>query len=356
MSDFYHKLESLALAGAPIDQNDALKVLISETVELLPLLQSAYKVRKRFYENKVHIHILNNVKNGNCPEDCSYCAQGQNSDEDIYDYPLKSEEEILAEAENAYKSGAYRYCMVMAGRGPSDKRVGVIADMVKKIKDKYPLQVCVSPGLLKEGQAEVLKDAGLDRLNHNLNSSEENYKKICTTHTYEDRLQTLQYAKNAGLEMCSGMISGMGEGPTGIYEMLQTFAKLEVPSIPVNFLVDIPGAAIGQPEKLTPEYCLRILCLARFMCPKAEIRAAGGRENHLRSMQAFALYPATSIFMDGYLNVKGNEQRDTLQMILDAGFEIEFEDKSLDLEEILGYDPSAPQIKDKEDLKKFVSA
>ncbi len=349
--NFYHKLESIALAGGEIDTDDALKVLISDNIELLPLLQSAFNVRKRYWGKKVHIHILNNVKNGNCPEDCNYCAQGQASDEDVYDYPIKSEDEIMAEAENAYKSGAYRYCMVMAGRGPSDNRVENMADIIQKIKNKYPIQVCLSPGLLKEGQAEKLKEAGLDRLNHNLNSSEENYEKICTTHTYEDRLNTLNYANNAGLETCSGMIAGMGEGPNGIIEMLRKFSELNVPSIPINFLVAVPGAKLGAPEKLTPEYCLRILCLARFMNPKAEIRAAGGREIHLRSMQSLALYPATSIFMDGYLNIKGSPEKETLRMILDAGFEIEFEDKSLDLSDLYTDDTNSPDMKMKEDLK-----
>jgi biotin synthase len=349
--NFYHKLESLALTGTQISEDDALKVLISDNVEILPLLQAAFNVRKRHWGQKVHIHILNNVKNGNCPEDCHYCAQGQASDEDVYDYPMKSEKEILDEAENAYKSGAYRYCMVMAGRGPSDKRVEEISGLIKKIKDKYPLQVCVSPGLLKDGQAKKLKEAGLDRLNHNLNSSKDNYEKICTTHSFQDRLDTLDSAKEAGLEMCSGMIAGMGEGPNGIVEMLYKFSELDVPSIPINFLVPVPGAKLGSPEKLTPEYCLRILCLARFTNPRAEIRAAGGREFHLRSMQSMALYPATSIFMDGYLNIKGSKETETLRMIIDAGFEIEFEDKSLDLSEILSEDINSPAMKGQEDLK-----
>jgi biotin synthase len=349
--NFYHKLESLALAGTKIETDDALKVLISENIELLPLAQAAFNVRKRYWGKKVHIHILNNVKNGNCPEDCNYCAQGQAADEDVYDYPMKSEEEILNEAEKAYKSGAYRYCMVMAGRGPSDKRVSDMAHLITKIKDKYPLQVCLSPGLLKEGQAEVLKKAGLDRLNHNLNSSEENYEKICSTHTYQDRLDTLEYANQAGLETCSGLIAGMGEGATGIVELMQKFADLNVPSIPVNFLVAVSGAKLGVPEKLTPEYCLRILCLARFTNPKAEIRAAGGREIHLRSMQPLALYPANSIFMDGYLNIKGTKEKETLRMIIDNGFEIEFEDKSLDISKALDDDFQKPEMKDAGDLK-----
>lgn len=302
----------------------AQKILSSNDFELLPLLETAFQIRKKKWKKKVRIHILNNAKNGNCPEDCSYCVQGKKSTSGkLEDYPMKSDEEILAEAEKAYQAGAYRYCMVFAGRGPSDKRVQHLSNLIKKIKSNYPLEICVSPGLLKEGQAETLKEAGLDRLNHNLNTTELNYTDICTTHSFQDRLKTLEYARNANLDVCSGMILGMGEGPEGVYEIFKKLSDLKAASIPVNFLIPIEGAPLGQPENLTPEYCLRVLCLARFMNPEAEIRAAGGREYHLRGLQSLALYPANSIFMDGYLNVIGQKQKDTLQMILDAGFEVD---------------------------------
>jgi len=171
-----------------------------------------------------------------------------------------------------------------------------------------------------------LRQAGLDRLNHNLNTTQDNYPQICTTHTWEDRMQTLDYAKEAGLELCSGFIAGMGEGLLGVTRILKKLSSLGAESIPVNFLVALEGTPLRKPETLSPEYCLRILCLARFTNPKAEIRAAGGREVHLGAMQALCLYPANSIFMDGYLNVMGSKQIETLKMIRDAGFTIECED------------------------------
>ena len=334
-----------------MDAGTALRLLNQREFGLLPLLQAAFEVRQAHCGLGVKIHILNNAKNGNCPEDCHYCAQGQKADPAaIQDYPMKSDEEILAEAERAYASGAYRYCMVFAGRGPSDRRVDHLADLIKEIKHRYPLRVCVSPGLLKEGQAERLKAAGLDRLNHNLNTTESNYAEICSTHTFGDRLQTLQYAQNAGLEICSGVILGMGEGPSGVIQVFEKLADLKAQSVPVNFLVPMPNTLMGQPEKLTAEYCLRVLCVARFILPKAEIRAAGGREYHLRSMQSLALFPANSIFMDGYLNVVGSQQRDTLQMILDAGFHIEC-DEGLDVEGLLKGNPAQTTMKTNEDLR-----
>jgi len=323
--------------------------LLDPKVELLQLVEAAFTLRKMHYGRKVRIHILNNAKNGHCPEDCNYCAQGQKANPDlIEDYPMKSDEEIMAEAKRAAEAGAFRYCMVFAGRGPSDRRVERLAKLVKDIKANYPIEVCVSPGLLKTGQAKILKEAGLDRLNHNLNTTETNYPKICSTHTYADRLQTLQEAQSNQLSVCSGLILGMGEGPEGAVELLHNLQKLEVESIPVNFLVPVPGLNMPIREHLTPEYCLRILCIARLFNPKSEIRAAGGRELHLRGLQSMALYPANSIFMDGYLNVMGSQQIDTLRLILDAGFEI---DADFELPEALSSHALGVDLKSKKDLK-----
>jgi len=342
------ELTEAILKGHKLSKDEAV-ALFNPEIELLDLVNAAYKLRKTYFQKKVRIHILNNAKNGNCPEDCNYCAQGQKADPDmIEDYPMKSDEEIMAEAKRAAEAGAFRYCMVFAGRGPSDNRVDRLSKLVKDIKDKYPLQVCVSPGLLKPGQAKTLKDAGLDRLNHNLNTTEDNYGKICNTHTYADRMNTLQEAQSNDLSVCSGLILGMGEGPEGAVEILHNLQKLNVASIPVNFLVDVPGVNMAVKENLTPEYCLRILCIARMLNPKAEIRAAGGREIHLRGLQSLALFPANSIFMDGYLNVMGSQQIDTLKMILDAGFEI---DAEIDLPKELNLNASPVEIKGREDLK-----
>ena len=176
----------------------------------MPLLNSAFEVRSQFVGKTVTVHIINNAQNGFCPEDCHYCAQAKTSKASIEEYPLKSDQEILDEAKNAYEKGAHRYCMVFAGRGPSSGRVEHLARLIRNIKSQYPLEVCVSAGLLDEDKARTLKEAGLDRLNHNLNSSQKHYPKICTTHTYEDRLNTLNSARKAGLQLCSGVILGMG--------------------------------------------------------------------------------------------------------------------------------------------------
>ena len=323
----FESISEKSLANTPLTQDDCHFIL--NEGDLLTCLHHAFSVRKTFFENKVAIHIINNAQNGSCPEDCGYCPQAKNSKAPIEKYRLKSEFEILEEARQAYESGAKRYCMVSSGRGPKDKRISDLASMIKKIKSKYPIEICVSAGLLDEDKAAVLKEAGLDRLNPNLNTSENHYPKICTTHTYQDRLQTLQAAQKNGLEVCSGIIIGMGENNEDIIKVAQELRQLEAPSIPVNYLVPIKGTQFEEMPNLTPDYCLRILCLFRFSNTKAEIRVAAGRELHFRSMEGMSLYPANSLFLEGYLNTKGREALKLYQMIQDAGFEIESE-KSID--------------------------
>ncbi|MGZ0229704.1 MAG: radical SAM protein, partial [Acidimicrobiales bacterium] len=183
-------------------------------------------------------------------------------------------------------------------------------------------EVCVSAGLLDDAKAKVLAEAGLDRMNHNLNTSEEHYGEICTTHTYQDRIETLRSAKRNNLETCSGVIAGMGEPASDLVEIAKTLRSLEAESIPVNFLLPFEGNVLVESEGLTPEYCLKVLAMYRFTNPKAEVRCTAGREFHLRSLEALCLYPANSLFLDGYLNAKGATVSRTYQMIHDAGFDI----------------------------------
>ena len=322
----YEALAQDALRNVAPSEKDALWVLDGPDVELLPLLDAAYQPRRRAFGRKVMVHVLNNVQNGLCPEDCGYCSQNKDSDSAIRKYAMKSDEAILAEAESAAKSGASRYCMVLSGRGPTVDRTKRIAGLVREIKSRWPIEVCVSAGLMGDVHAQILAEAGLDRMNHNLNTSERRYDAITSTHTYADRVATLEAAKRNGIESCSGMIVGMGEESVDILEVAFKLRELEVPSIPVNFLIPISGNRVRDDGSLTPERCLRALCLMRLINPNAEIRIAGGREGHLRSMQSLALYPANSLFVEGYLTTRGDPVEETYSMIRDAGFEIEGND------------------------------
>jgi biotin synthase len=211
--------------------------------------------------------------------------------------------------------------MVMSGRGPTLAMTRRLAEVIREVKQRYPIGVCLSVGLLEEEHARILADAGLDRLNHNLNTSESHYGEICSTHTYADRVRTLVAARKSGIEACSGMILGMGEQSADVIEVAFRLRELEVPSIPVNFLIPIDGNPVRSDGSLTPERCLRALCLMRLVNPRAEIRAAGGREGHLRGMEALALWPANSLFVEGYLTTRGDSLADTYRMIREAGFE-----------------------------------
>ena len=320
---FYQKLTTTSLQGECLSDACCKKILTASEIELLPLLDAAYQVRKTYFQNTVQLHILNNAQNGYCPEDCHYCAQASSATADIEAYPLKPDAEILAEAERAYESGAFRYCIVMSGRGPSPKRVVHLTELIRTLKARYPIEVCLSAGLIDVAAAQTLKAAGLDRLNHNLNTSEAHYPRICSTHSYQDRMDTLQAAQTVGLACCSGVIVGMGEETNDLIAVAKALRELEVASLPVNFFLPISGTQLTETPALTPAYCLRVLCLYRFLNPRAEIRVAAGREHHLRSMEVMALYPANSMFIEGYLNATGTEASRTLQMIEDAGFTVE---------------------------------
>jgi len=323
---FAADLAERALAGEPLDTATALALLIDgadEHIALPDLLAAAYAVRKHHFGNAVRVHVLNNAQNGHCPEDCSYCTQAKTSKADINPYPMKSPDEMLAEARAAYEAGAHRYCMVFAGRGPSAGRTQQLVDVVKQIKSELPIEVCVSAGLLDQDKAGQLAEAGVDRYNHNLNTSPRNYASICSTHTYEDRENTLAAARGAGISLCSGLIVGMGETRDELVELAETFREMAVESIPVNFLLPFEGNLMNRPVDLTPRYCLRVLCLFRLMCPGAEVRVAAGREHHLRSLEPMAMQPANSLFLGGYLNGRGAEARKLYRMFRDAGYTLE---------------------------------
>jgi len=257
--EFYYQLKEQSIAGELLSRDVAKTILSSQSIKLLPLLDAAYEVRQKFVGNEVTIHIINNAQNGFCPEDCHYCAQGKTSKANIEEYPLKPDKEILAEAQNAHEKGAHRYCMVFAGRGPSLKRTEHLARLIREIKSKYPIEICVSAGLIDRDKAQLLKSAGLDRLNHNLNTSERHYPKICTTHTYTDRLNTLKSAREAGIQLCSGVIVGMEESSDDILDVAYALNKMGVESIPVNFLDPRPGTRLAGLPLQDPRYCLKVL-------------------------------------------------------------------------------------------------
>ncbi len=321
----WNVLADRILEGGKITAHQALEVLRSPDEQLLDLLAAVYRVRRAVHGNRVHLNFLVNAKSGRCGEDCGYCSQAKGSKASIDKYPLLEEDEILAGARVAAERDAGVYCIVTAGRGPLEEELVRVEETVRKIARERDLGICVSPGLLTAEQARRLKAAGVKRINHNLNTSRRFYPEICTTHTYQDRLNTLRAVRDAGLEICSGGIVGMGETDEDVVELAMRLAELEVEALPVNFWLPIEGTALaeqGAPRRLSPRYCLKVLAMFRFANPRTVLRIAAGREVHLGPLQPLGLYAADSIFVGDYLTTKGQPPTADYEMIEALGFEI----------------------------------
>jgi biotin synthase len=319
----YQGLADKALRGECLTRDEARTVLSTPDEQLPDLIQAAWRIRQANSGRRVKLHMLMNAKSGLCEEDCHYCSQSRISKAPIDQYPLLKKEEILEGARRAMAAGALRYCVVISGRGPHPGEIENITEAVREIKRQTPLSICCSLGLLTPQDAKALKAAGVDRVNHNLNTSERYHPSICSTHTYQDRLETLQNARQAGLELCSGGIVGMGEKDEDLIELAMALREIKPDSIPINFLHPIDGTPLGPQTAPSPTRALKALCLFRFLHPTTEIRIAGGRERNLRSLQAQALYIGDSIFVGGYLTTPGQKPEEAWQMISDLGFEVE---------------------------------
>ena len=287
------------------------------------LFNAAWKVRHHFHGMRMNVQVLSNAKSGLCPEDCHYCSQSKVSESEIARYPLKAVQLLVEEAKAARDTKADHFCMGLSGRSVKDKEVDALCDAIRTIKKEVGIEVCCALGFMNLDQARRLREAGLDRVNHNLNTSERHYPSICTTHTYGDRMQNLMVCQEAGLEICSGGIVGQGESDEDIVDMLVALQEIGPKSLPVNFLIPVDGTPFAQMKhQLTPMRCLKVLAVARLLHPTVELRVAGGREYHLRSLQPMALFLVNSMFVNGYLTEGGQGPEEAMRMIEDAGFEV----------------------------------
>ncbi len=322
----YDAMAEAVLAGEELTDEQALAILDSPDEDLLPLLHAAYKVRKHFYGNKVKLNMIINTKSGLCPENCGYCSQSIVSKAPIEKYSMMKKDEIVAGASRAAQLHAGTYCIVASGRGPASRELDIVVDAVKEIKSKHSnMTVCACLGILKPEQAARLQEAGVDRYNHNINTSSNHHESITTSHTYDDRVNTVDVVKQTGISPCSGVIIGMKETKEDVIDMARSLKVLDADSIPVNFLNAIDGTPLEQTDELNPRYCLKALCLFRFINPTKEIRISGGREVNLRSLQPLGLYPANSIFIGDYLTTEGQEGSNDRQMLEDLGFEVDLQ-------------------------------
>jgi biotin synthase len=317
------RLADKALDRERLTEEEALSVLQADDDETLSILQAAFCVRKHYYGKKVKLNMIINAKSGLCPEDCGYCSQSIVSNAPVEKYTLLDKETLLAGAREAMNRKAGTYCIVAAGRGPTAKELDQVVEAVKEIRETMPLKICACLGILNDSQAARLKEAGVHRYNHNLNTSKENYANITSTHTYDQRVETVEQVKNSGMSLCSGVIIGMGETDEEIVQMAYALRELDADSIPINFLNAIPGTPLENYGRTPALKGLKVLALFRFICPSKEVRVAGGREVNLRTLQPLSLYAANSVFVGDYLTTPGQEINTDHQMIEDLGFEIE---------------------------------
>ena len=325
-SSDWNRLADLSLAGELIGRDDARRVLNADTQELLALLDAAYRVRRAQHGRRVQIHVLENAKMGACPEDCGFCSQSSRYESPSGTAPQKTADELVEGARRAQQAFARRYCMVTATRGPSQRDLDIVCEAATRIKAEMNIELCASLGLLTADKARRLAAAGIDRFNHNLETSERYFDKVVSTHSWQDRVDTVRLAREAGMETCCGGIVGLGESEEDVLDLAYALRELEVDSVPVNFLDPRPATPLASSERVDPNYALKVLCMFRFLHPGADLRVAGGREVTLRSLQPLSLYPANSLFTSGYLTTGGNQLEQDLGMIRDLGFEVEYPD------------------------------
>ena len=303
-------------ADPQLSREDALAILNTPDESLEELVSFAETFRRKYKGNHVSIHILTNARSGNCSQDCAYCAQSCRSKADIDKYKWVADEKLYEDNDFVNEHHLSRHCIGLSGMKFTDAEIEVLAEKIRKMKADGT-HLCCSIGFLTEHQAKVLKDAGLDRINHNLNSSRNYYPNICSTHTFDQRVANIRMLQGLGYEICSGGIIGMGESREDVVDMLMELREIQPEALPINFLLPIPGTPLEHADMsvLSTAYCMKVLCLARLLVPKADIRCAAGREVYFKGEENMLLRVVDSIFASGYLTAGGQGIRDTIQAI-----------------------------------------
>jgi len=318
----YKKEELLLGADVPIDKEFALYLSGLNNTDVFELFTLSNRMRLSFKGNKIDLCSIVNAKSGACPEDCFFCAQSSRSKADIKVYPLLDKGRILEAAIAAKENGVKRFCIVTSGKKPSKREMDEICIFISEIK-ALGLLPCATLGMLNYTELEQLKDAGLHRYHHNLETSEAFFREICTTHTYKEKLRTIEAARSLGLSICSGGIFGLGELWEDRIDMAVALKGLGVDSIPINFLTPIKGTPFGDRDLLSPLEALKIIAIYRLILPQCEIRVCGGRPSTLRELHPYIfLAGADGLLLGNYLTTAGRNPQDDLQMIKDLGLEL----------------------------------
>jgi biotin synthase len=306
------------LAGGSISFDEAEQLLAAGDVGVLA--DCANTITRTFNGDSVDVEALINAKSGRCPEDCSFCAQSSFYDTGISKYPLLPKEVLVENARNAKEKGANSFCLVCAYRDPPEKDFNQICEIIAEIRSLVDIEVNVSLGFMTPARARRLRELGVKRYNHNLEAAESYFDKICKTHDFNDRLNTARIIKEAGLELCSGGIIGMGEGRKERLELAFTLASLHPEEVPINILISREGTPLAGIEPIEPLEAIKTIAVWRFIMPKTILKIAGGREVHLKDKDKLALKAgANGIITGGYLTTDGNAPSKDIAMIKEIG-------------------------------------
>lgn len=314
-----YELYEKAINYEPLTREEALFILNIDDLYVPFLVHLAQKIKKHYFpENEIEFCSIINAKSGACSEDCKFCAQSKFYKTPINIYNLVPVEEMVEGAIRGVEYGANRYCIVLSGKRATPEEVDRIVEAVKEIKNEgLPINVCVSAGTLDEESLRKLKEAGVKRINHNLETSQRFFKEIVTTHTWEERYETIKRVKEVGLSTCSGGIFGMGETNEDRVDMALTYRELEVDSIPLNFLMPIEGTPMENAAGVEVMEALKIIGMFRFTNPKAELRLCGGREQNLRDFHGMAVLMTNAMMVGGYLTRAGRDIKKDYQLLKD---------------------------------------
>ena len=324
MLDFLLKVRTEVLEGRPLSFEDALR--LTETPELLvPYLAAiANEVREKYVGNEIESCALSNIKSGNCSEDCKFCAQSGHYKTDSPVYPQISVEEIVAQAKAAQAMGATEFCMVSSGWGATnEKEFETVLEAVRRINAETTLFVDCSLGFLTGDQMSRLKEAGLFRNNHNLEASKGYFDKICSTHTYQERMNHVELVRHYGIHPCSGGILGMGETAKDRVDLAFDLKKIGAECVPINILNPRAGTPLGHVTPIGPMEIIKYIAIFRLILPTSTIKIAGGREVNLRDLQAMAMQAgANGLILGNYLTTMGRSPERDIEMLKDLGFRV----------------------------------
>ncbi|HSB30409.1 MAG TPA: biotin synthase BioB [Candidatus Sulfobium mesophilum] len=316
------RIEEKIVAGGEISPEDAAYVSSIPGPEVFDLFAAANRIRNLFRGNRIDICAIVNAKSGACPEDCAYCSQSSRSSSEVPVFPLADKEVVLEKAAEAKRGGAKRFCIVTSGRKVTHAEIRKIADMVSGVR-AMGLLPCATLGLLNRAELLLLKNAGLERFHHNIETSERFFPNICTTHTYGQKLETISAVKSVGLSLCSGGILGLGETWQDRIDIGMALREIGPDSVPLNFLIPIKGTRLESRNPLESVEALKIISLFRFLLPGREVRVCGGRAQTLGQFNSFVfLAGADGILSGNYLTTSGRCFEDDIRLIRQQGLEI----------------------------------